>query len=256
MYNKPRVIPVLLIDDRDLIKTVNFKERTYLGDPVNAVKIFNGKKVDELVILDIAASKKNREPDFELLKDIATEAFMPLSYGGGVTSVEQAIKLLAIGYEKIIFNTALVTNKNIIRELSRKVGSQSVVGSIDAIKIADYYFCKIKDGTELIKISPVELAKEAQTLGCGEILINSIDKDGTMSGYDLDLIQTVSSSVNIPTVACGGARNSLDLKKAIEIGNSHAVAAGSMFVFYGKLKAVLINLPSEKELKKTGFYFN
>lgn len=245
MYNKPRVIPILLIDDRDLIKTVNFKERTYLGDPVNAVKIFNGKKVDELVILDIAASKNNREPDFELLKEIASEAFMPLSYGGGVTSVEQALKLLAIGYEKIIFNSALVNNKEIIVQLSKKVGSQSVVGSIDAIKLDGNYFCKIKDGTNLIKISPVELAKEAQILGCGEIIINSIDKDGTMSGYDLDLILEVSSNVDVPTVACGGAKDSSDFKKAIEIGKAHAVAAGSMFVFYGKLKAVLITYSSQ-----------
>jgi imidazole glycerol-phosphate synthase subunit HisF len=248
MYNKPRVIPVLLIDDRDLIKTVNFKERTYLGDPVNAVKIFNGKKVDELVILDISASKKNREPDFELLKDIATEAFMPLSYGGGVTSVDQALKLLAIGYEKIIFNTALVNNKNIIKELSRKVGSQSVVGSIDAIKIDDNYFCKIKDGTELIKISPVDLAKEAQKLGCGEILINSIDKDGTMSGYDLDLIELISLNLEVPIIACGGAKDYSDFKKAIEIAKAHAVAAGSVFVYYGKLKAVLITYPSKNYL--------
>lgn len=245
MYNKPRVIPVLLIDDRDLIKTVNFKERTYLGDPVNAVKIFNGKKVDELVILDIAASKKNREPDFELLKEIATEAFMPLSYGGGVTSVEQALKLLAIGYEKIIFNTALINNKVIIKELSKKVGSQSVVGSIDAIKVDDNYFCKIKDGTELIKLSPVNLAKEAQNLGCGEIIINSIDKDGTMSGFDIDLVKSITSNVEIPTVACGGAKDIEDLKKAIEIGKAQAVAAGSIFVYYGRLKAVLITYPSK-----------
>lgn len=242
MYNKPRVIPVLLIDDRDLIKTVNFKERTYLGDPVNAVKIFNGKKVDELIILDIAASKLNREPDFELLREIASEAFMPLSYGGGVTSVEQALNLLAIGYEKIIFNTALVNNKDIIKALSKKVGSQSVVASIDAININDNYYCKIKDGTELIKISPIELAKEAQMLGCGEVLINSIDKDGTMSGYDLNLIEKVSNHVDIPVVACGGAKNAGDLKKAIENSKAHAVAAGSMFVFYGRLKAVLINM--------------
>jgi len=244
MYNKPRVIPILLIDNRDLIKTVNFKERTYLGDPVNAVKIFNGKKVDELVILDIGASKNNREIDFELLKEIATEAFMPLSYGGGVSSIDQALKLLAIGYEKIIFNTALIKNTDLIKELSRKVGSQSVVASIDAIRNGDNYQCKIFDGTQLVNISPVDLAIEAQNIGCGEVIINSIDRDGTMVGYDLELIHSVSSNVQIPTVACGGAKDLSDLQKAITLGKADAVAAGSMFVYYGKLKAVLITYPS------------
>jgi len=246
MFIKPRIIPILLIDNRDLIKTINFKSRTYLGDPVNAVKIFNGKKVDELVILDIGASKNNSEPDFELLKDIASEAFMPLSYGGGVNSVDHALKLLAIGYEKIIFNTALVNNKGIVRELSRKVGSQSVVGSIDALKIDNKYKCKTLDGTKLIDMDPLDLAKEAQELGCGEIIINSIDKDGTMSGYDLELIKYISDNLDIPTVACGGAKDITDLTKAIKLGHAHAVAAGSMFVYYGKLKAVLITFPKER----------
>jgi imidazole glycerol-phosphate synthase subunit HisF len=173
---------------------------------------------------------------------------MPLSYGGGVTSVEQALKLLAIGYEKIIFNTALVNNKDVIKELSKKVGNQSVVGSIDAVKINNKYFCKIKDGTELVKISPKDLALEAKKLGCGEIIINSIDKDGTMSGYDIEMIYEISTNLDIPTVAIGGARDISDFKKAIHIGKAHAVAAGSIFVYFGKLKAVLINFPDAKQL--------
>lgn len=243
MYNKPRVIPVLLIDNRDLIKTIQFEKRTYLGDPVNAVKIFNGKKVDELVILDIGATVNNKEPDFDILVDIASEAFMPLSYGGGVKSVEQALKLLAIGYEKIIFNSALINSPNIISELSRKVGNQSVVASIDVLKIDNKYKCVICDGTITTEISPQELALKAKELGCGEIFLNSIDKDGTMSGYDLELIKSITSIVDIPVVACGGAKNTEDFLQAINIGNAHAVAAGSMFVYYGKLKAVLINVP-------------
>jgi imidazole glycerol-phosphate synthase subunit HisF len=242
MYNKPRVIPVLLIDNRDLIKTIKFDKRTYLGDPVNAVKIFNGKKVDELVILDIGATVKNSKIDFEHLEDIASEAFMPLSYGGGVNSVEDALKLLAIGYEKIIFNSTLINSPNIVSELSRKVGNQSVVASIDVIKVNEEYKCAINNGKKILNLSPQELAIKSQEIGCGEIIINSIDKDGTMSGYDLELIKSITSIVDIPVVACGGAKNRKDLLDAINISNAHAVAASSIFVFYGKLKAVLINM--------------
>lgn len=235
------------MDNRDLIKTINFKERTYLGDPVNAVKIFNRKGIDELAILDIGATKKQNEPDFEMLTDIASEAFMPLSYGGGITTVEQAIELAKIGYEKIILNTQLVRNPELIRKLVEILGSQSVVASIDAKLIRGKYMCLINDGQEIVKTSPKTLAKQAEELGAGEIFINSVDHDGMMDGYDLKLVRNIVNSVGIPVTACGGAGGINDLKHVLHEGHAHAAAGGSMFVFYGRLKAVLITAPTEKE---------
>lgn len=254
MFNRPRIIPVLLMDDRDLIKTVNFKDRTYLGDPVNAVKIFNRKGIDELAVLDIGATRNNREPDFEILKDIATEAFMPLACGGGITTVDQVHELLAIGYEKVIINTGLIRNPKLISKSAELFGSQSIVASIDAIKVNGVYKCAIADGTEVIDKTPVELAIEAERLGAGEIIINSIDRDGMMQGYDTELVRNVVSSVKVPVVAIGGAGGIKDLKDVLENGHAHAAAGGSMFVYYGRLKAVLITAPSEFELTQAGIY--
>ena len=254
MFTRPRIIPVLLVDDRDLIKTVNFDKRTYLGDPVNAVKIFNRKGIDELSILDIGATKNKKEPDFELLKDIASEAFMPLSYGGGITNIEQIRELLAIGYEKVVINTSLIKNTNLITEAAKLFGSQSIVASIDAKKTNKGYECAVVDGHELVNITPIELAKKAEQLGAGEIIINSIDQDGMMHGYDIELVKNVVDSVNIPVTAIGGASGIDDLKKVLYEGHAHAAAGGSMFVYYGRLKAVLITAPSEKELIQAGIY--
>lgn len=256
MFTRPRIIPTLLIDDRDLIKTVNFGKRTYLGDPVNAVKIFNRKGIDELSILDIGATKNNRTPDFEILKDIASEAFMPLSYGGGITSLDQVHELLKIGYEKVVLNSTLVRNPNLITESAEQFGSQSIVASIDAKKTGSGYKCFISDGAEESKWNPVDLAKEAERLGAGEIVINSIDNDGMMSGYDIELVKSVSDSVSIPVIAIGGAGGINDLKNVLHEGHAHAAAGGSMFVYYGRLKAVLITAPSEKELTSAGIYKN
>ena len=254
MFTRPRIIPVLLMDDRDLIKTVNFKDRTYLGDPVNAVKIFNRKGIDELAILDIGATRNHREPDFEILKDIASEAFMPLACGGGITSVEQVHELLAIGYEKVIINTGLVRNPSLIQKSAELFGSQSIVASIDAKLVNGQYKCYISDGTELVDKSPVEMAIEAEKLGAGEIIINSIDRDGMMQGYDTKLVKNVVDAVKVPVVALGGADRIEDLKIVLDEGNAHAAAAGSMFVYYGRLKAVLITVPNEKELIEIGIY--
>ena len=254
MFLRPRIIPILLYDDRDLVKTVQFGKRTYLGDPINAVKIFNRKGIDELSVLDIGATKNKREPDFELLRDIASEAFMPLSCGGGVTTVEQVRALLAIGYEKVVFNTALIRDPSLIQNAADYFGKQSIVASIDAKKSNGEYLCAIADGTELIKRSPVDLAKEAERLGAGEIIINSIDQDGMMNGYDLDLVRSVSNAVTVPVTAVGGARGIRDLKTVLEEGHAHAAAGGSMFVYYGRLKAVLITAPTEKELLAAGVY--
>ena len=254
MFNRPRIIPVLLIDDRDLIKTINFKKPTYLGDPVNALKIFNRKGIDEMAVLDISASKKGLEPDFELLTDMASEAFMPLSYGGGIKTLDQVRKLLAIGYEKVVLNTSLVEDEQLVKDAVALAGSQSVVASIDAKVVNGQYKCVICDGTKVIDMSPVELAKHAEELGVGEIFLNSIDRDGMMEGYDIDLVNQVVNAVDIPVTACGGAGGISDLKDVIENGHAHAAAGGSMFVYYGRLKAVLITAPTEEELTAAGIY--
>ncbi|WP_026523079.1 AglZ/HisF2 family acetamidino modification protein [Butyrivibrio sp. VCB2001] len=254
MYNRPRIIPVLLIDYRDLIKTKQFGERTYLGDPVNAVKIFNIKGVDELSILDIGATKNHKEPDFELLADIASEAFMPLSYGGGIANIDQIRKLFAIGYEKVVINTALVDNPDLIKEAAALFGSQSIVVSIDAKRTTSGYEAYVEDGTRKTGQNPVDLAKKALKLGGGEIIINSIDNDGMMQGYDIELVRSIADSVDIPVTAIGGAGDIRDIKKVLIEGHAHAAAGGSVFVFYGRLRAVLITAPREHELVRTGIY--
>lgn len=254
MFTRPRIIPVLLVDNQDLVKTVRFSKPTYLGDPVNAVKIFNRKGVDELSILDISATKNHHGPDFELLRDIASEAFMPLSCGGGVSSVEQVHKLLAIGYEKVVLNTSLIKKPEVVEEAVRLFGGQSIVASIDAKKIKGEYRCVICDGSEVVNITPLSLAKRAEQMGVGEIFLNSVDQDGIMTGYDLKLVKEVSDAVNIPVTACGGAGGIQDLKKVLLDGGAHAAAGGSMFVFYGRLRAVLITAPSEEELTAAGIY--
>lgn len=256
MFTRPRIIPVLLYDDRDLVKTVQFKDRTYLGDPVNAVKIFNRKGIDELSVLDIGATKNNREPDFELLKDIASEAFMPLSCGGGITTVEQVHDLLSIGYEKVVINSSLIRNPKLVTESADLFGSQSIVASIDAKFVNGKYKCAVSDGFEIIDKNPVELAVEAEQLGAGEIIINAIDRDGMMQGYDISLVRNVVEAVKIPVVAIGGAGGINDLKTVLNEGGAHAAAGGSMFVYYGRLKAVLITAPSEEQLLDLEVYQN
>lgn len=254
MFVRPRIIPVLLIDDRDLVKTVEFTKPTYLGDPVNAVKIFNRKGIDELAVLDISATKRHKEPDYEILRDIAGEAFMPLSYGGGITNLDQVKKLLAIGYEKVVINTQLVKDPEFVKEAVNLVGGQSIVASIDVKQVNGQYKCVIGDGEKIVDIHPAQLAQEAEDLGAGEIFLNSIDRDGKMCGYDIELVRQVSSIVSIPVTACGGAGGIMDLKEVLQKGGAHAAAGGSMFVYYGRLKAVLITAPSEKELEEAGIY--
>jgi len=256
MFLRPRIIPCLSINtQRDLIKTINFKNPRYLGDPINAVKIFNEKGVDELCILDIAASRENRGPMLDYLKDIASEAFMPLSYGGGITDLNQIKHIFQMGYEKVIINTAFYNTPELITQAANHAGSQSIVVSID---VKNEFWgkknCYIYDGTKKINMTPVEAAKKAEVLGAGEILLNSINNDGMMQGYDIDLIFSVVNAVNIPVIACGGAKDVDDLARALHIGNAHAVAAGSLFVYYGSQKAVLINTPNEESLISKGIY--
>ena len=254
MYTRQRIIPVLLVDDRDLLKTKQFKDRTYLGDPVNAVKIFNIKGVDELSILDIGATNKHKEPDFELLSDIASEAFMPLSYGGGITNIDQIRKLLAIGYEKVVINTAFIDNPELVKEAAELFGSQSIVVSIDAKKTRHGYDVFVESGKRRAGTELDDLVRRAEELGAGEIIINSIDNDGMMNGYDIELVRSVADTVSIPVTAIGGAAGIQDLKKVLEEGHAHAAAGGSMFVFYGRLRAVLITAPSEQELIEAKIY--
>lgn len=255
MYYRPRLIPCLSIKDRGLVKTIKFSNPRYLGDPINTVKIFNGKAVDELCILDITATSENRGPDFELLKDIASEAFMPLSYGGGITKLSEIEKLFYIGYEKIVINSAFIQNPLLIREAADFAGSQSVVVSIDVKnELFGKKSCYINDGKTKVKQDPVTLAKKAEELGAGEILLNSITYDGSMKGYDIELVREVADSVTIPVIACGGAKDIHDFKKVLVEGRAHAAAAGSMFVYYGPQKAVLITAPEEHELMQIGLY--
>lgn len=254
MYSRPRLIPALTMINRGLVKTQQFKKPRYIGDPINTVKIFNNKGVDELCILDIRATTEKRGPDFEYLKEIASEAFMPLSYGGGITTLEEIEQLFYIGYEKVILNTAFIENPKLIQEAVAYAGSQSVVVSID-IKKTRFKGLQgfIHAGKESTKADPVSLAKLAESLGAGEILLTSIDHEGLTQGYDLELIKAISNAVNIPVIANGGAATIQDFKEALDVG-AHAVAASSLFVFYGRQKAVLITAPEEKELIKLGIF--
>lgn len=255
MIYRPRIIPCLTIINKGLVKTVKFKDPRYIGDPINAVKIFNNKGVDELCILDIRATINNSPLDFELLEDIASEAFMPLSYGGGIKTLDEIKKLFHIGYEKVIINSSFVTNKELIKDAIELAGSQSIVIAIDVKSEGPRKkTCYINSGTKKIRGNPLELAKSAELLGAGEILLNSISQDGTMSGYDLELIRSVSNGVGIPVIASGGAGNIIDIKNVIEVGKADAVAASSMFIYYGKHKAVLITVPNEEEFINLGIY--
>ena len=247
---RSRVIPALLLQNLGLVKTVNFKNPKYLGDPINIVKIFNDKEVDELVFLDITATKEKNSPPFELLANITSECFMPLGYGGGIRHMSDVKKLLSMGIEKIILNSYAVENPDFVSEVAAFAGNQAVVISIDVKKNwRGQYEVFTHGGTKKTGLDPVQFAKEMQEKGAGEIFLNSIDRDGTMQGYDLPLIQSVSSMLEVPLVACGGAKTIDDLGNAVNKGRASAAAAGSMFVFQGPLRGVLISYPSQKELR-------
>jgi len=245
---RTRVIPVLLLHKGGLVKSIKFKNYTYVGDPLNAVKIFNEKEIDEIVVLDIDASAEKRGPDLLKVQEIAGEAFIPLAYGGGITTIEEIKKLFYLGVEKVILNYSAVHNPLLVTRAAGLVGSQSVVVSIDVKKnIFGKYKVHTKNGQEKTNHDPVQFARQMELAGAGEILLNSIDRDGTYSGYDLTLIKDISNAIGIPLVACGGAAALEDFPKAVQHGAS-AVAAGSMFVFQRPHNAVLISYPSQKEL--------
>jgi cyclase len=248
---RPRVIPCLLLWNKGLVKTVRFNDPTYLGDPINIVKIFNDKEVDELVFLDITATVENKKPPFKLISEIASECFMPLGYGGGIKNLEDIRTILSLGVEKIFINSYAVENPFFIRRAADLFGSQSIVVSIDVKKsLFIKYQVFTRCGKKATGLDPVRFAVEMEQMGAGELLLNSIDRDGTMQGYDITLIRAVSEAVGIPVVACGGARTVNDLAEAIKQGGASAAAAGSMFVFHGPHRAVLINFPSSEELQQ------
>lgn len=246
---RPRVIPTLLLRNEGLVKTVRYKAPRYIGDPINAVRIFNEKEVDEMAFLDISASVNGRGPNFELMSRIASEAFMPFAYGGGITDFDQIRRLFALGIEKIVLNSVLASRPELVSEAAAVAGSSSVVVSIDVKKpLLSGYRVFTRSGTEPIGRDPVEYAQEMEERGAGEFLLNAIDRDGRMEGYDLDLIEKVSRSVRVPVIASCGAGELAHLRQAVDRGAS-AVGAGSMFVYHGKLRAVLITYPDYDRLE-------
>jgi imidazole glycerol-phosphate synthase subunit HisF len=248
---RPRVIPVLLLLNKGLVKTIGFKKPAYVGDPMNAIKIFNELEADELIFLDITASKERRTMSHELVKKIGSEAFMPFAVGGGVDNIESIKSLINAGAEKVVINTGSVLNPGLIEQAASKFGSQSIIVSIDYKKnLLGKERVYIHGGTKATGLDPVHHAVEAVKCGAGEVMINSIQRDGTMSGFDNNFIRKVVQAVDVPVIACGGAGTIQHLRDAVKVGNAHAVAAGSMFVFHGVRKAVLINYPDKKELSE------
>ena len=248
---RPRIIPSLLIQDNGLVKTVNFKSPKYVGDPINAVRIFNEKEVDELAIFDIDATAKGLEPNYSLIERIANQSRMPLCYGGGVKTVEQAQRIFGLGIEKIALSSAVLQNPQLITQIAERVGSQSVIVVLDIKKkLFGGYEVYTHNGKKSTGINPFKFAEEAQKLGAGEIIINSIDQDGTMKGYDLGLIDKVREKISLPLTVLGGAGSLSDIKQVIDKHGIIGVAAGSLFVFKGIYKAVLINYPSFEEKEK------
>ena len=244
-----RVIPALLLRNNGLVKTTRFKDPKYVGDPINAIRIFNEKEVDELMLLDITASKENREPNFEMIEQIAGECFMPLAYGGGVRTVEQAQRIYALGVEKICLQTSALENPGLVTELAQRFGSQSVMVSVDVKrnwmgKPQLYSSAKASSlGSDWI-----ERAQQLVQAGAGEVLLNAVDKDGTLQGPDLAIIEQLSQAINVPLIAVGGVSSMGDIKAAVNAGAS-AVAAGAFFVYHGPHRAVLITYPKYAEIE-------
>ena len=245
-----RIIPVLLVQNSGLYKSVKFKSHKYVGDPINTVKIFNDKEVDEICILDISATSNHTGPNFSLINNVASESFMPLSYGGGITSIEHADLIFRNGVEKVVINSAFFHNPMLVKEISNKYGSQSVIVSVDYKKsIFGRDFVYINSGKTNTKISPIDYIRMAEDYGAGEILLNSIDRDGTYQGYNLDLLKKVSLNCKVPIIICGGASDYSDFINAINCGAS-AISAGSMFVFQRPHQAVLISYPKYTDVFK------
>ncbi len=256
---RPRIIPCLLLQDKGLVKTVQFENPRYIGDPINAVRIFNDKEADELIFLDIMASrkkgflgrKKKSAVPLELITKISRECLMPLSYGGGIQTLEDIHALFNAGVEKVALNTQAITNPDLILEASETFGSQSIIASIDARRRPDgRYEAFTNGGSTATGQEPAALAKRMEALGAGEIIITSIDQDGSMQGYDLALTKSVADAVDIPVIACGGAGRLEDFRAGYCDGYASALAAGSLFVYHGRKRAVLISYPNRAELEE------
>jgi cyclase len=245
MMYRARVIPCLLIRDGGLVKTRKFKDPVYVGDPVNAVRIFSEKEVDELVVLDIDASRQGSGPNFELVAEIAGECFMPVAYGGGITSLEQVQKLIRCGVEKVVINSVATRDMSVITEASRVFGSQAIVAGVDVRRtLFGAYKVMAKSASVETSLDFEQHVQALAAAGAGELFVNNIDRDGMMSGYDLDLIRKVAGAVAVPVVACGGAGSVEHLVAAVKEGGASAASAGSFFVFQGKHRAVLISYPA------------
>jgi len=246
---RPRITPCLLVQNGGLVKTVNFANPKYVGDPINAVKIFNEKEVDEIIVVDIDASVHKKAPDYDLVRNLAAECRMPLCYGGGVKTVRQIEEIISVGVEKVAISSAAICNSGLISEAATVVGNQSIVVVMDVKKTesAQGYELFIHNGAEGTGLDPVEFAKRAEHLGAGELVINSIDRDGTMIGYDLELAKKLRDATNLPLTILGGAGSLRDMATLIELFGTIGAAAGSLFVFKGRFRAVLINYPSQAE---------
>jgi len=247
----PRVMPCLLLKEESLVKTVKFQNPGYIGDSINAVRIYNEKEVDELIFLDITATLEKRKPPFKILAEIAGECFMPVAYGGGIRTLDDIKTIFSLGIEKVALNSYAVENPRFVQEAADAFGSQSIVASIDARRHAPgRYEVYTQGGRKPSGLDPVQHALHVQRMGAGEILLTSIDRDGTQEGYDLELIRSVARNVSIPVIACGGAGKVQDFVDAIIEGGASACAAGSMVVYFGRNRAVLISFPSRRELEQ------
>lgn len=248
----PRIIPCLLVKNKALVKTVKFTNEKYVGDPLNAVKIFNEKEVDELIVLDISATIENKEPDYKMIENIAMECRMPLCYGGGIKTTKQAKEIFSLGVEKIALSSAVIENPSFITAIAEQVGSQSVVVILDVKKwlIGETYDIYTHCGTKKQQIDFMNFLRQIESLGAGEIVINSIDHDGVMNGYDMSLANNVRAAVNIPLTFLGGAGSLDDIGLLINKFGIIGACAGSLFVFKGKYRAVLINYPTRSEKKE------
>lgn len=245
-----RVIPCLLLHNQSLVKTVRFGKFNYIGDAINTVRIFNQMEVDELIFLDIAASKQGSNPDFSMIEDIANECFMPFAYGGGIRNIEEIYKIHKIGVEKIAINSHALENPEFIKIASDLFGSQSVIVSVDIKRnLLGRYEIYYQGKKRIKKTDPLDFILMAEDYGAGEILLNSVDRDGTWSGYDIELIKKITERISIPLIASGGAGRIGDFHNAVYEGGASAVAAGSMFVYQGKDLGVLVNYPSRQELE-------
>jgi cyclase len=245
----PRIIPCLLVKNKGLVKTVNFKNPKYVGDPINAVRIFNEKEVDELIVLDIDATLEKRGPDYNMIEHLAAECRMPLCYGGGVTTSDQVHKIVQLGVEKVAISSAAHENPNLVAEAAKFVGSQSVVAVLDIKKsrIDGNYEVWTHNGSKNTGKCPSELALQLERLGAGEIVINSIDNDGFMNGYDLTLVEEIRKSISVPLTVLGGAGSLHDICQLIHKYGAIGAAAGSLFIYKGIYRAVLINYPTREE---------